>query len=594
MLVTVGHCTFTGKNGSACLCISGSCISEEDDSVKASQQPCDDCGHLISMHRAFRSSFPAGEATASSPVLPSTISSPQEAAHPPALLSSSSSLAYNPRTELVAAILSRMFEHRVIHIRGTPASGKSVLLHLIREELANKYSELSTYVLNCWPQNMSDVESTSFVENLFHATLMSIFSTPDRVLLLDEAQTSYSDTGFWNGVLKQLVQPAQGAYIILFSCYSYPGHVPFPMAAETAGTPLIFADAQRIGLSWFGDPPAGMLFRKEETVALCQRRSTAKASPLIIAPDLVDWLHEMTGGHVGALVSMITIISSDRDLRKLQIISGTARLTAHDVAKVCLKDLNSFFGQIRSSLFGRGFPPDNALHNKGVASFFRAMLAKGLLPESDIWDKDMFQGCQTSFKSGWIQAALDENGRIIIYVFPSPLHEWFYSYKLVPPSPEVDFDLYPGPLELVLAVLKRFKPSQLNLEAQFGMELYRATFDLLNGNIVPSPEFGKKGCKGGGAVDFLIPGYGFGIELLIDGGELKDHYDRFLPGGQYHNMVGSGAIKKWIILDFRYRSVSLTHPDMPNLYHICYSNNIVRVLDAVNLAMHAEVFLLQN
>jgi hypothetical protein len=45
------------------------------------------------------------------------------------------------------------------------------------------------------------------------------------------------------------------------------------------------------------------------------------------------------------------------------------------------------------------------------------------------------------------------------------------------------------------------KPSQLISETHFGMAFYRAMLELLEGNIVPSPGFGKKGRKGGGAVD---------------------------------------------------------------------------------------------
>lgn len=115
---------------------------------------------------------------------------------------------------------------------------------------------------------MDDGESRRFTERIFGTTLCHLFTTPDRVLLLDEAQTSYYELGFWNDFLKQLGET--GVHVILFGCYGSPRRSPFSMAAETAGTPLILKEPQRIGRSWGGNPPAGLLFREEETSDLCR------------------------------------------------------------------------------------------------------------------------------------------------------------------------------------------------------------------------------------------------------------------------------------------------------------------------------------
>jgi hypothetical protein len=134
------------------------------------------------------------------------------------------------------------------------------------------------------------------------------------------------------------------------------------------------------------------------------------------------------------------------------------------------------------------------------------------------------------------------------------------------------------PLELSLAVIKKFKPSQLSMpprgpglaqndnppEVQFCMEFYRSIHCLSKGNVLPSPEYDKKGYKGGGAVDILIPGYGFGVELLADGAGIKQHYQRFLPGGPYNRWIKSGHLMDWIVLDFRSRGVTAPHSGKAN------------------------------
>jgi hypothetical protein len=80
-----------------------------------------------------------------------------------------------------------------------------------------------------------------------------------------------------------------------------------------------------------------------------------------------------------------------------------------------------------------------------------------------------------------------------------------------------------------------------------------------------------KGCKGGGVMGLFVLGNGFGIKLLVDGQELKDHHDRFLPGGRYHSLVGFGIITKWIILDFRSCFASYLHPGNSNIHHMAGS-----------------------
>ncbi|KAF8253229.1 hypothetical protein K440DRAFT_534517 [Wilcoxina mikolae CBS 423.85] len=498
-------------------------------------------------------------------------------------------VALSARTDLVEDIIKRMFKYKVLHIRGTPASGKSVLLTLIKQYLAEEYPGLRVIHHQYWPAGMDTDTSTKFIESSLEAGMNDLqWELSDRVLLLDEAQGSYYDPVIWNGLLKQTSQ-GTGIFAVLFSCYGAPGIKPISI---TVGTPLIFSPEQRIGLSQhdtYEGSRAMLLLTEPEAMDICTRSCSRVSPTLVLSADLCRWLHQICGGHVGALKF------SFLELKHLRMLKNNIELQTEDVSSVLFSDLGSFFLRLRVLPFARGFPGDEEFQKPGVQVLFRAMLDKGLLREEDIAAvatesdcniEEVHTAAKCAFIAGWIHATL--MGSETIFIFPSPIHRWLYVYKLLPLEPSIDAHRYSTPLHLTLAVLRWFKPSQRRLpsnipenglppEALFTMEYYRCLHKLLQGNVLPSPEFGNKGIEGGGAVEFFIPGYAFGMELLVDGTGLKEHYQRFLPGGQYHKWLVAGTMKQWAVLDFRCRAVFAKHTDMTNLFHICFSQDYRRV-----------------
>jgi hypothetical protein len=139
------------------------------------------------------------------------------------------------------------------------------------------------------------------------------------------------------------------------------------------------------------------------------------------------------------------------------------------------------------------------------------------------------------------------------------------------------------------------------------MEFYRALHDHLRGGILPSQEYGKFG-KGGGVVDLYIPGYKFGLEILLEGRGLTERYKRFLPGGII--ILGSARRSRngWFSIfgpavsprptpvcfafNFGFKISNFCFLDMPNLVHLYFLvqfrivrviNNLGTVIDEVQL-----------
>jgi hypothetical protein len=131
---------------------------------------------------------------------------------------------------------------------------------------------------------------------------------------------------------------------------------------------------------------------------------------------------------------------------------------------------------------------------------------------------------------------------------------------------------YEMPLELAVAVVKQFRPSQLSdpprsltgntlpLEDQYGKEFYRCLFNMLNGHVIISPEFVIKSGSKGGTIDFLVSDKKWGLELLRDRDRLIGHMNRFKDGGQYYSMIVSGVMEKHIVLDFTVVRPKKCHP----------------------------------
>lgn len=118
---------------------------------------------------------------------------------------------------------------------------------------------------------------------------------------------------------------------------------------------------------------------------------------------------------------------------------------------------------------------------------------------------------------------------------------------------------------LVAEIIKQMNPSKLALppkvphtqcatpppEDWYAKEFYSASEHVLNGGVLWSPEFGIKGVKGGGAIDFYLESNKWGVEITRDGDQLSSHYGRFRPGGNYHRWILDGALADWVLLDFR-------------------------------------------
>jgi hypothetical protein len=231
---------------------------------------------------------------------------------------------------------------------------------------------------------------------------------------------------------------------------------------------------------------------------------------------------------------------------------------------------------LEGGAFGRGLPQKIELAAQpDVVAVFRRLLKDGMIEAK--WVED--EAVVICHRHGWIHSDLDEdNGTIIRYVLPSPLHATCLSWRLDPTNSMPQFASILG---LSTAVISMFKPSQLHLpirrvgtqavrhlpEAQYQDEFYRSVFSVTYGNVRLSPEFASAcRAKVAGRIDFFIPVTKWGIEITRDGNRLDGHSSRFANSGAYGAWLMSGDMADYILLDFRMTVPTKAHPGMIFLF----------------------------
>jgi hypothetical protein len=165
---------------------------------------------------------------------------------------------------------------------------------------------------------------------------------------------------------------------------------------------------------------------------------------------------------------------------------------------------------------------------------------------------------------------------------PSELHRQFLFCKVYCTEDSTSDSIEHEGLQVFIGqVIERFDPRQLYssrsrnasgsvvYENQYQNEFYRAACTILPRTSIISPNVGPLfGAKG--YLDYLLRPHYWGFEPLKDGSKLKDHKERFNPGGIYHNLIEDKVISEYAILDFRTKRLDKASPDM---LHIEFSKD---------------------
>lgn len=203
-------------------------------------------------------------------------------------------------------------EYRILHVRGTPASGKTVLSCLLYDYY--KTQNVPVIWKGRWTGDEGDWrfyfaemfrdEGHDFVN---HSNIDSIFG----VIILDEAQMSYGDSGLWLGMIKSQSGNPWGPRVAIFTSYGSP-----TTALEESpylGSPLAYLGSHlRISITPSNlqfSPKIALFYDREEYYDVVSRYCGDSACLLKLDKKAHDYVYSLTSGHPGAVHGVLRMLT---------------------------------------------------------------------------------------------------------------------------------------------------------------------------------------------------------------------------------------------------------------------------------------------
>jgi hypothetical protein len=230
-----------------------------------------------------------------------------------------------PREDTVAALWDQLKKHQVIHVRGTPTSGKSTLARLLEDYVTRTSPNTRVYAFSFQQPEVLRKEGIngSLYYRLLNFYTDRLLDTNDwltmtnTLLIMDEAQVSYQYNNLWTDFLKPISSDGDaGRRVVLFSSYGSPAEV--PLVHGPVGSPSIELTAnQRVSIRPLFDnsKEVSLYFTRPEfddVVARVCKRCSENGQPFRPSPELQDYVWEFSNGHPsGTRVILDALINSE-------------------------------------------------------------------------------------------------------------------------------------------------------------------------------------------------------------------------------------------------------------------------------------------
>jgi hypothetical protein len=223
------------------------------------------------------------------------------------------------RSATIEGIVQLVKAHTVCQIRGTPASGKTVLSHQIRNHICQNYSDLKPILTPSWvtdPPSRAEDRLASLAQQAGYSNVDATYFQPHVALatglifIIDEAQMTYRDKSLWL-IIKDQIYRELGPRFILLSSYGSPSQRPEEVGS--IGTPIFIFPKQKLSLvprnTKHSNVPLGLLLSKDETFEAIDKAEECQLGGLSLANDIKEVIYELTNGHCGGIKSLVSAIS---------------------------------------------------------------------------------------------------------------------------------------------------------------------------------------------------------------------------------------------------------------------------------------------
>eukprot|EP00243_Klebsormidium_subtile_P007511 TRINITY_DN334_c0_g1_i1.p1 TRINITY_DN334_c0_g1~~TRINITY_DN334_c0_g1_i1.p1 ORF type:complete len:631 (-),score=111.49 TRINITY_DN334_c0_g1_i1:315-2072(-) len=495
--------------------------------------------------------------------------------------------AYSPRAKTVDLVIDALDELGAVIIRAPPASGKTSLLQLVHEKLRSmgsqvyyiplgQYDPKTTPFDAIWAQHYPDVDFSNLVASPQSSPESNSKPAPPPkpiYVLADEAQKAFADTDLaFFGKLKDVQRGDSKVQlrILLVSCW---GSNRFRISTTSYSTPGSWDNANTIGL-WLKEDPASGLgvalqFTQEEAEEYWADWLRANGWSSYATDAERKFLFLATQRQPGAL-SLVLDRIKELGLQPSRVNEAEWHekvqrwLLSEDLVKA-VYDLRSM--NILATAFQEGIPGAAAglsIPVEAIKDLIRKMLKT---PDLKVHTSELIPFPMEQSAA----LTLTRLGQLLLeneyFKLPSFLHVRYIARQLyMGRNLGADSILRGGIFEFISVVVERMDPSQLKLAASRNTlegppyeRLYQNLFFLsamsyLPHNAILSPDVGYLyGAQG--YLDFQL-GYPFwwGFELLREGDKRQEHLNRFDGQGKYAQLLTSGVVKEWAVIDFCWKT----------------------------------------
>ena len=193
----------------------------------------------------------------------------------------------------------------MLHIRGTPASGKTTLLDLIHDYLAMNHSGIAVRSIE-WHTLLNGKSSHEAILNFMGETDLRLRDegAGNKCILIDEAQGCYNDEFLWNRIKDNAMNPEA---LIIVLATSYGSATVIPAYIHDGNAPTL-DPSQRLSIRPIEPETVSLCLDQEETEDVIRRGMQLANWKIPFADDMIAWLHELTSGHTGALSAILRTI----------------------------------------------------------------------------------------------------------------------------------------------------------------------------------------------------------------------------------------------------------------------------------------------
>jgi hypothetical protein len=460
---------------------------------------------------------------------------------------------------------SQELQRNVLFIKAPPFSGKTGFAQLFCQ-LLGQDPKRSVVFLSGQEMKIGTEDFSSFFGRIVGYSLDRFLDRPEeRVMILDEAQCTYSDERFWKVIVKQALNGSRfsGLRIVLLS--SFGSFNPHRISVRD-GTPIAIPKENNFGL--YSSPGLNLQF------AEFQEMATGSAYEAYL-----EMIWKICSRHIGVASTVLKYL--DSNLRSLGTIS---------------------VNQVQSVLYSKGLLQTLA-HDRGMPTFYsftKLVAANGELSEEEVAKmKDTLhsvamgeivqlpdetespgetKAVELLVKCGFL---FEDEKSVLSFASQMHLKVWLNSTRKDCVGWLDSISLF----DFIALAIGRMHSARLSkfhqqnsgdavCERQVQMEMYAAIVSLCPKNVYVTPEWRTSDKKG--YIDLVVQfpnnqnqNTMWFLELLVDGVGAKEHSGRFKDAGKYQSSLGFNS--QYALIDFRQNVAVRDIKD--EFTYVCFSSS---------------------